>query len=76
MKCNKSENNFSNFLKYFTSKEADTAKEFIKNLQFIILHNTMDLGAVDMVRRCNCASLRVNPTQNSTRMAATCTGCI
>lgn len=37
------------------SSKANDTKNFIQNLQFFVVHNNMDVAALDMVRRCNCA---------------------
>lgn len=54
--------------------KAETTRNFIQNLQFIVVHNNMDIAAVDMVRRCNCAM----GTQSvvSDGVASYCTGCL
>jgi hypothetical protein len=48
--------------------------EFVKNMQFFIIHNHMDVAMVDMVRRCQCASLA--KTSEGLDYYASCTGCI
>ena len=45
----------------------------MKNMQFIMLHNNMDLGAVDILRRCGCAVLQPDSRD---RVVSSCTGCI
>jgi hypothetical protein len=60
-------------LDYLTNKSlASQTSEFIRKLQFIIVHNNMDVAALDMVRRCNCATLSVSPNAS----VAPCTGCV
>ncbi len=55
-------------------KSEATAK-FVRDLQFVVVQNNMDLAAVDMTRRCNCmmaTTTKVTPTG----VAASCLGCI
>eukprot|EP00002_Diphylleia_rotans_P033623 TRINITY_DN7167_c0_g1_i2.p1 TRINITY_DN7167_c0_g1~~TRINITY_DN7167_c0_g1_i2.p1 ORF type:complete len:427 (+),score=88.00 TRINITY_DN7167_c0_g1_i2:371-1651(+) len=61
-------------LAYFIDpRKADVARKFVANMQFIVLHNNMDIFAFDMVRRCNCATISTsNLTANG--IAASCTG--
>lgn len=55
--------------------KAEDTRHFIQNLQFIVVHNNMDLGAVDIVRRCKCSAITSSKaTPNG--IAAQCTGCI
>jgi len=59
---------------YLTDKsKAETTSNFIQNLQFVVVHNNMDIAALDMVRRCNCAS---QTTATITNLASYCTGCL
>lgn len=51
------------------------AQVFFDKLTFVIVHNNMDLAAVDLIRRCSCATVTSTPlTEN--KIAAQCTGCI
>jgi len=61
---------------YLTDKaKAEDTRKFISQLQFLVIHNNMDIGAIDMVRRCNCPSVTHSPlTPNG--VIATCTSCI
>lgn len=60
---------------YFVDdKRRDAAEEFARHLQCIVVHNNMDLGCVDSVRRCGCASVQAGRGRGS--LAAACTACI
>jgi uncharacterized radical SAM superfamily Fe-S cluster-containing enzyme len=61
---------------YLTVKErAVETQRFIQNMQFLVVHNNMDLGTVDIARRCRCASITTSKaTPNG--LAAQCTQCI
>lgn len=52
--------------------KADLVNSFIQNLQYIVIHNHMDISNVDMVRRCQCASVGLDEN----RFISTCTGCL
>jgi hypothetical protein len=64
-----------NLISFITdkSKIAETL-EFVKDMQFIIIHNHMDITMIDMVKRCNCASL-VKKNEGLDFYSG-CTGCI
>ena len=63
-------------VEYMTnSRYADTARTFIRNLQFLIVHNNMDVAGMDLVRRCNCASDTPSPLAADS-VSASCSGCI
>jgi len=75
-RCGVSGFQLPNVADYLTDKaKAPVTREFTRNLQFIIVHNNMDFGALDMVRRCNCMSATTSAT-SPTGLAASCTGCI
>jgi len=61
---------------YLTEKSlAEETSKFVQNIQFIVIHNNMDIAAVDMSRRCNCAVVsRSTVAQNG--LASYCTGCL
>jgi len=45
-------------LGHLTEKsKAAITNQFIDNLQFLVVHNHMDIGAIDASRRCNCAAV-------------------
>lgn len=50
-------------------------EEFCREIQFIFIHNYMDLAAVDMHRRHQCINIR-SSLVNSSASAAVCTGCL
>lgn len=52
-----------------------TIQTFVRNLQFIIMHNKMDFSSVDLHRRCRCTNLTTSPI-NPQQQIAMCTGCI
>jgi hypothetical protein len=54
------------------SAKADTTRRFIDRLQFVVVHNHMDIGAVDFARRCQCASVSVDLRG----YVSSCTNCI
>lgn len=61
---------------YLTDKSlADETHKFIQNLQFFVVHNNMDVAAMDMVRRCNCA-IGTRSSVSDSHVASYCTGCI
>ena len=63
---------------YLTDKnKQEELTKFLQNLQFIIVHNNMDVAAFDMARRCNCIMGTYAPANaNSHNIASYCTGCI
>ncbi|EFA80882.1 hypothetical protein PPL_06471 [Heterostelium album PN500] len=62
-----------NLFDYFTEKsKADITKKVIDQTQILIIHNNMDIAALDLRRRCNCA---VN-TKSKDTFVSSCTGCI
>jgi hypothetical protein len=63
---------------YLTDKaKAEELTNFLQNLQFIIVHNNMDVAAFDMVRRCNCIMGTYAPSSsNAHNIGSYCTGCI
>lgn len=63
---------------YLTDKElAETTKKFIQNLQFVVVHNNMDLGAMDFHRRCNCTVIQSSKMSSATNgFVSYCTGCL
>jgi hypothetical protein len=59
-------------LGYLVDKsKVDLINTFIDNIQFLIVHNHMDLAMLDLTRRCHCASL----TYDDGRLVASCAGC-
>jgi len=65
-------------MSYFTDegKMAET-QQFMHRLQFLLVHNNMDVAALDVSRRCHCAVATSAPSApNVSRLAASCTGCI
>jgi hypothetical protein len=56
----------------YDPKKAPITREFIQNLQFFIVHNNMDVAALDFERRCECASA----SATGDGLVAYCTGCI
>eukprot|EP01127_Copromyxa_protea_P018534 TRINITY_DN5859_c0_g1_i1.p1 TRINITY_DN5859_c0_g1~~TRINITY_DN5859_c0_g1_i1.p1 ORF type:complete len:487 (-),score=64.89 TRINITY_DN5859_c0_g1_i1:83-1336(-) len=67
-----------NLITYLTDKDkARDLQEFIENLQFIVVHNHLDLVTIDMVKRCDCAALKKGSVaEGGNVLFATCTGCI
>ena len=61
------------FISLLTSRNNEKIKSFSKKLQFIIVHNNMDISSVDMIRRCYCASAQ---PKNENSLASSCLGCI
>jgi hypothetical protein len=58
---------------YLTSaSNAERTKQFIDNLQFIVIHNHMDVAAFDAVRRCQCAMVSIDQRG----FVASCTNCL
>lgn len=55
-----------------SSSNAARTKQFIDNLQFIVVHNQMDVASFDAVRRCQCAAVKVDQRG----YVASCTGCL
>ena len=53
----------------------ESALEMMKSAQFIIFHNTMDIGSVDILRRCSCAVAEKDRKEDG-RIVSSCTGCI
>jgi hypothetical protein len=57
-----------------SSKAAQTA-QFVRQLQFLVVHNNMDLASVDLLRRCDCMAA-TTCTVTPSGVASACTGCI
>jgi hypothetical protein len=51
------------------------AQTWLSSLQFVIVHNSMDVASMDLVRRCECAIVTTSSITKS-GMAASCTGCV
>eukprot|EP01097_Dermamoeba_algensis_P003712 TRINITY_DN2540_c0_g1_i1.p1 TRINITY_DN2540_c0_g1~~TRINITY_DN2540_c0_g1_i1.p1 ORF type:complete len:482 (+),score=90.93 TRINITY_DN2540_c0_g1_i1:41-1447(+) len=68
--------NLPDLYSYLADRDkADTTRRVISQMQFLMVHNHMDISSVDMTRRCQCAV--VTPTViTSNGIAASCTGCI
>ncbi len=59
---------------YLTSaSHAASTRRFIDNLQFIVVHNHMDIAVADVVRRCQCAAVAMDQQRG---FVASCTGCV
>lgn len=57
--------------------KAKATKEFIDNLQFIGIHNNMDIAALDRLRRCDCSSISITDSPLAfNQLAASCIGCL
>ena len=54
---------------------ADATLELMQNMQFFIVHNNMDLGSVDIMRRCGCAAAEKDRTTGES-IVSSCTGCV
>lgn len=52
--------------------KANLVNKFIDHLQYIIIHNHMDIAVFDMVRRCQCSSVKMEDN----KLISTCTGCL
>jgi len=64
-----------NMMSFLTDKnKGQDISAFIENLQFIVIHNHMDLTNMDMVRRCDCAVL--SKGNDGTTFFASCNYCI
>lgn len=62
-------------LSYLSDKKKEgIADETIHNLQFVVFHNTMDLAAIDALRRCRCVVQTVS-AKTANGFSAACTGC-
>eukprot|EP01090_Pellita_catalonica_P020906 TRINITY_DN7683_c0_g1_i1.p1 TRINITY_DN7683_c0_g1~~TRINITY_DN7683_c0_g1_i1.p1 ORF type:complete len:536 (-),score=55.00 TRINITY_DN7683_c0_g1_i1:5-1612(-) len=55
--------------------KADAVRDFFDNLQFVLVHNKMDIAALDIKRRCQCSNATSYPGAPS-GFAASCTGCV
>jgi len=74
-RCQRTELDLPDPVSYLISKEKRAAMDaFLHRVQLLIIHNTMDLGAVDGVRRCTCGVLKLAPTASG--FAASCTMCL
>lgn len=54
------------------SSQATTINEFVDKLQFLVIHNHMDVATMDMSRRCECSVV----TLENNSVVASCTGCL
>lgn len=54
--------------------DSKAARQFARDLQFVIVHNHMDFAAIDLARRCQCAVLA--PPGAAKQLTASCTRCI
>jgi len=72
-----------------SSEQQSEARLFLRNMQFIVIHNTMDFQALDVRRRCECAMVTPSAvaasiglpkgtpiSKGGAAIAAACTGCI
>jgi hypothetical protein len=56
-------------------EKAQDAQQLLERAVLVLVHNNMDLMSLDLVRRCECASVSSTPlTQNN--LSAQCLGCI
>lgn len=55
-----------------SSRKEKTLK-FIDKLQFLVVHNMMDIATLDMERRCNCTTLTKKSLESG--FVAPCNGC-
>lgn len=63
-------------LSYLTDGgKAEARAAAVRALQFVVVHNNMDLAAVDMLRRCDCMNA-TSTVVTPSGLAASCTGCI
>ena len=53
--------------------KADVTRDFIAHVQFIVVHNHMDVATFDAVRRCQCAAITVDDKRG---YIASCSKCI
>jgi len=61
-------------LSYLTErKNGKKAQRVFETSQLLVVHNNMDIGAVDMERRCRCVVRALGPGDQE---VASCTGCI
>jgi len=77
-KCSFKSVELPDIVSYFTdTSKASITQKFVQKAQFIIVHNTMDIAALDISRRCNCTVSTSYPSApNKAGLAASCTGCI
>lgn len=54
------------------SSQAATINDFVDKLQFLVIHNHMDVATMDMSRRCECSVV----TLEKNSVVASCTGCL
>lgn len=54
------------------SSKASIVNEFIEKLQFLVIHNHMDVASLDMSRRCDCSVV----TLDNNCLISSCTGCL
>lgn len=53
------------------SSKANIVNEFVDKLQFLVIHNYMDISALDLSRRCDCTVLSLEENH----LVASCSGC-
>jgi len=58
----------------FDRTKRQETQQFLDEAQFIVLHNYMDLGSLDLARRCACSSLAPSALDGA-QLAASCNGC-
>ncbi|KAF2070766.1 hypothetical protein CYY_007914 [Polysphondylium violaceum] len=62
-----------NLFDYFTDKnKSEITRKVIDQTQILIIHNNMDIVALDLKRRCNCSV----ETKSRDGFVSSCTGCI
>jgi hypothetical protein len=59
---------------FFTSRESEMER-WTRSLQFVIIHNNMDLASFDLNRRCQCCDVK-SSILDPNRSSSVCTGCI
>ena len=76
-KCKVSGQTLPDILSYLSDKsKAEDTRSFVDHIQFILVHNVMDVGVVDLKRRCECSKMTESPLGYSNGLIASCTGCI
>jgi acyl carrier protein len=76
-RCTQPNQQLPNVMSYLRDDaKSGELKGFLKNMQFIVIHNNMDFAAIDAVRRCQCAIVTRSQAMGSDKVVSSCTGCI
>jgi hypothetical protein len=75
-KCLRPDAKFAELSLFFGDQGAQILEQFLASLQFFVVHNNMDVAAIDAARRCQCAVMNVAIGVGRAEQNASCLGCL